>query len=599
MHAKRLLLLCVLLHSLLGFETTQSLEPKNTWFYVGSGNTMFGPPTPAFFMEHPDKATASLVAFIVACGVAAYASKKVYDYHAAKNAKKIKKELQEKYQKMFNAQLTIEVEKHQAKMQEILKMQQEKMREIMEATKSNVKVYEPGEIKETFDNVAGMHAVKEDFQDIINYLDDPEAFHALGATPPRGILLSGPPGVGKTLIARALAGEADCTFLYIHASQFNEMYVGRGAARVRDLFETARKHAPCILFIDELDAVAAKRNDRDSASGDHSQTLNQLLAEMDGFEVQEQPVIVIGATNRVESLDPAILRPGRLDKTVTINLPRIVDRREIIAVHLRKVIHRDINIDLIARGTVGFSGAQIAHLINEAALIALRRGDHAVTMAHLDESRDVILLGGKETSDTFELTREDLWETAVHEAGHALMHVFEANSVPLYKVTIRPRGGALGITFGMYDRDSTGKTQENMLAHIRVCLGGSVAEELSFKRRGTGISSDLKQARAVAKQMVMIFGMSNEFKDVSFQEYIGIGREFALPPHVSDALHKEITHIIHESREHVTRVLSKHIDKLHEVARQLMKKGTLYGSEVYKICGVPEPSLEYSFVQVP
>lgn len=585
MLSKRFLVLFFVVSFLFHCEDSKAIEPQDCYVSASVSGTTFGLPTVSYFLDKPTKSIASLLV----CGAVSFAAYYWYQYKMSQGYKYIEAQIKNEYQKQWNAQWQKEMDNFQAKQAETQDM-----------TKSNVRIFMPGDILESFDDVAGMEDAKEDLEDIILYLDDPESFDEIGAKIPNGILLSGPPGVGKTLLARGLAGEADCPFLYISASEFSEMYVGRGAARVRNLFQVAREHAPCILFVDEIDAVAYKRGSSGGSSGDaeHAQTLNQLLAEMDGFEQGEDAVVVIAATNRAESLDSAILRPGRFDKTINIELPSIIDRRKIIDICLEKVKHdKDIDVDLIARGTVGFSGAELSQLINEAALVALRSGEEVVAMKHIDESRDIILMGGKERSNSMELTKEDLWKTAVHEAGHALMHVYEKDSTPLYKVTIRPRGGALGITYGMHERDKHSISKENMIARICVCLGGSLAEELSYEGRGAGISSDLVQARQVAKRMVMIFGMSEGFKDISFSEYIG--REYALPPEISEMLHKEIARIIHECREHTKQVLSAHIKELHEVANQLMIKGTLFGSEVYKICGEEKPSLEYRFVDVP
>jgi cell division protease FtsH len=599
MQGKKFIVLCALLHCFFTFDTTHSIDPNNYYLYLGSGAEAVGIPTASFCVDSPARATVSLVC----CAVLGWAGYKYYKHKMKQARTEIEEEVTEdvkkEYQKMWNIRWHQETEKQQAKMNEIMEKQQAKINEAQDMTKSNVTIFLPGDIKETFESVAGMDAAKEDLGDVLRCLEDPESFEEIGAKIPKGILLEGPPGVGKTLLARALAGEAQCPFLYVNGSQFSEMYVGRGAARVRDLFKIARENAPCILFIDEVDSIARSRDYLGGGSGDseHAQTLNQLLAEMDGFQAQEEPIVVVAATNRAHCLDPAILRPGRFDKKVKVELPRITDRRKIINVHLAHVKHEDIDVDLIARGTVGFSGAQLAQLINEAALIALRLEEEAITMTHLDESRDIILLGGKETSSTMELTYEDLWTTSVHEAGHALMHVLEKDASPLYKVTIRPRGGALGLTFGMHERDKVTYSKENMIARICVCLGGSVAEELSYKGRGAGISSDLVTARAVAKDMVMHYGMSVGFKDVSFAEYIG--REHMLPAETSEMLHQEVKRIIDSCRNHVIQVLQQHLDQLHEVARLLMEKGTLYGYEVYKVCGKEEPSLEFTFVPVP
>jgi len=613
------------LSGLLFFKESYPIEAENCYISVDTLGTTFGIPKLDYFLENPTKSVASL--FV--CSVITYFA---YTFYQSKITQ-IQNQLQDKNdkieQKLEDARLEIERELEESRLQmekefedaqiefeESLKTEYQRQwniewqneveklhktnSEAQDMVKSNVQIFMPGDIETTFEDVAGMLDAKSDLEDIKSFLINPESFEAIGARIPKGVLLSGPPGVGKTFLARALAGEVNCPFLYMSASAFTEMYTGRGAARVRDLFKTARELAPCIIFIDEFDAVAYRRDYGGGSSGEteHVQTLNQLLAEMDGFNQNENPIVVIAATNRADVLDEAVRRPGRFDKTVAISLPSLIDRRKIILTYLEKIQHEDdINVDLIARGTTSFSGAELAQLINDAALIAVRLGKSVVSMQDIEESLDVMIMGGKERSDSMELTQEDLWQTAVHETGHALMRVYETHSVSLYKVTIRPRGNALGITFGMRDRDTYSRYKENMIAEICVSLGGSVAEELVFGGRGSGISSDLKQARAIAKQMVMRFGMASEFKDISFSEYIG--REYELPAEIAAAIHREIAYIIHECREHVTKVLQEHMKQLLEVSEQLMLKGTLFASEVYQICGEKEPVIEHNFVNIP
>ncbi len=470
----------------------------------------------------------------------------------------------------------------------------EKISKLETMTQSGVRIYHPGDIKETFKDVAGLETAKEDLLDIKQFLENPKTFKAMGAKVPKGILMSGTPGNGKTLLARALAGEVGCPFLYITGTEFSEMLVGVGAARVRDLFEIAKELAPCIIFIDEIDTIGHKRSSLGASLGhSDSQTLNQLLAEMDGFEQNKTPIIVVGATNRVEVIDEALLRPGRFDRKIEILPPFFKDRCTLLSLYLKKVkASYDIDVARIAMGTIGFSGAELANLINEAAILAVRSKSKFVTMNHIDQARDYILLG-RETKG-MDIIPQEAWVTAVHEAGHALMHVYQADASALYKVTITPRGGALGLTFGMQTKEKYSRTDIEMKAEISVCLGGSVAEEIIFGHRGAGASSDLEKARKIATAMVMLYGMTDEFKDVSFKEFIY--DQVHLPDQIATKLHQSVAKLIAQCRKDVENVLLKHTDILLDLAKKLMNEGTVVGSDVYKMCGVKEPDLVYSLV---
>jgi len=459
---------------------------------------------------------------------------------------------------------------------------------------SGVRIYYPGDIEETFKDVAGLDTAKEDLLDIKNFLENPKIFKAIGAKVPKGLLMSGEPGNGKTLLARALAGEVGCPFLYITGTEFSEMFVGVGAARVRDLFEIAKDHAPCIIFIDEIDTIGHKRKSFGSSLGNSdSQTLNQLLAEMDGFEQNKTPIIVIGATNRADIIDEALLRPGRFDRKIEIQAPFFKDRCKLLELYLKKVkTVPGIDVAKIAMGTIGFSGAELANLINEAAILAVRDKSKVVTMKYIDQARDYILLG-RETKG-MDIIPQESWSTAVHEAGHALMHVYQSDASALYKVTITPRGGALGLTFGMQTKEKYSGTDIEMKAEICVCLGGSVAEEIIFGQRGAGASSDLEKARKIATAMVMAYGMTEEFKDVSFKEFIY--DQVHLPDQIATKLHQSVAKIIAECRQETEKILLNHKDVLIELAKKLMKDGTVIGSDVYKLCGIQEPQLVYSLV---
>lgn len=460
-------------------------------------------------------------------------------------------------------------------------------------SKSGVRMFMPGDIKTTFKDVAGLQTAKEDLFDILNFLKDPNAFMQIGARIPKGVLLSGAPGNGKTLLARALAGEAGCPFLYINASEFQEALVGIGAARIRHLFTIAKQVAPCIIFIDEIDSIGQKRSNFSfGSSSESAQALNQLLAEMDGFEENENHIIVLGATNRLDVLDSALVRPGRFDRKVTINAPFIKDRRQVLEICLNNVkIGPDIDICKIALGTFGFSSAELALLVNEAAILAVRDKSPYVTMSHIDQARDYMWMG--RANKDMDPDMDELWKTAVHEAGHALTLIYQPDcGLPLYKVTIEPRGGALGITFGMQTREFSMRYENEMRAHIVFSLGGSVAEELVYAGRGKGISQDLEQAREMATSMVMKYGMTEEFKDVTFADFMYGSMQ--LPNDIATKLHHEVAKIIGQCRAIAVNILTDNKDKLLALAELLMEKETVFGSEVYQLCQVQEPNSTYA-----
>lgn len=458
--------------------------------------------------------------------------------------------------------------------------------------KSGAKIYQPSKIKTTFDDVAGLESAKEDLGDILHFLHDSKKFIEIGAHVPKGVLLSGPPGNGKTLLARALAGEAQCPFIYISASHLMESFTGIGAARIRHMFMIAKELAPCIVFIDEIDAIGRKRSSTCSSSDtEMAQTLNQLLSEMDGFEQQENPIIIIGATNRAEILDEALIRPGRFDRRVEITHPYIKDRCEILKIYFDKIkTADDINIEKIACGTPGFSGADLAHLVNEAAILAIRSGKSEVTMHEVDQARDFILMG-RETKG-MNASEQDLWETAIHESGHALASVYQKDATPLYKVTITARGRALGITHTMNIKEYYSKHENELRADIVMLLAGSVAEEIILNHRGVGACSDLFYARKLATAMVMHYGMTEEFKDVSFEEFIEY--QIQLPDTIATKLHEEIAKIINECRNKAIEIITEHQDELLKLSKMLMDQKTVNGADVYKLCGIDEPKIQFS-----
>jgi len=443
--------------------------------------------------------------------------------------------------------------------------------------------------KVTFKDVAGIEEAKEELQEIVEFLKEPQKFQKLGGRIPKGVLLMGPPGTGKTLLARAIAGEANVPFFSISGSDFVEMFVGVGASRVRDLFEQGKKNAPCIIFIDEIDAVGRHRGA--GLGGGHDereQTLNQLLVEMDGFESNEG-VILIAATNRPDVLDPALLRPGRFDRQVIVSLPDIKGREGILRVHTLKIpLSEDVNISVLARGTPGFSGAQLANLVNEAALIAARHDRKAVAMTDFEEAKDKVLMGKERKSMV--MNEEEKRSTAYHEAGHALVAYYLPNSDPLHKVTIIPRGRALGVTMQLPEEDKYNYKREYMESSIAILLAGRLAEELFLGTTTTGASNDLERVTDLARKMVCEWGMSEEMGPLTFgkrEEQIFLGREIAQHQDYSEStaikIDKEVKRIVLEGHTKAKELLEKNRVGLIRLAEALLEYETLDSEEIEKV----------------
>jgi len=443
----------------------------------------------------------------------------------------------------------------------------------------------------TFDDVAGIDEAKQELEEIVEYLRDPQKFQRLGGKIPKGVLLVGSPGTGKTLLARAIAGEANVPFFTISGSDFVEMFVGVGASRVRDMFEQGKKNAPCIIFIDEIDAVGRHRGAGLGGGNDErEQTLNQLLVEMDGFEANEG-VILIAATNRPDVLDPALLRPGRFDRQVVVPNPDILGREKILKVHLRKVpLGPDVKPRVIARGTPGFSGADLANLVNEAALLAARKGRRAVTMQEMEEAKDKVMMGSERRS--LVMTEDEKQLTAYHEGGHALVGHYVPGNDPLHKVTIIPRGRALGLTLSLPERDRYGYSKRELEARMAMMFGGRVAEELIFgpDKVTTGASNDIKQATLIARGMVTEYGMSEKLGPLRYnenQEEVFLGHSVTQQKNVSDATAKliddEIRHLITTAEQTAREVLTEHMDDLHAMAKALLEYETITGEEMASV----------------
>ncbi len=454
--------------------------------------------------------------------------------------------------------------------------------------KSRAKMLTERQGRVTFEDVAGVDEAKEDLVEIVDFLKDPQKFQKLGGRIPKGVLLVGPPGTGKTLLARAIAGEANVPFFTISGSDFVEMFVGVGASRVRDMFEQAKKNAPCIVFIDEIDAVGRHRGAGLGGGNDErEQTLNQLLVEMDGFEANEG-VILIAATNRPDVLDPALLRPGRFDRQIVVPNPDLSGREKILRVHMRKVpLASDVDPKVIARGTPGFSGADLANLVNEAALLAARRGKRLVSRAEFEDAKDKVMMGSERR--TLAMTDDEKKLTAYHEGGHAIVAINVIGSDPIHKATIIPRGRALGMVMRLPERDQVSLSRQKLHADLCVAFGGRIAEELIFgyDKVTTGAQSDIEMATRMARAMVTRFGMSDELGPIAYaenQEEVFLGHSISRQQNVSEAtaqkIDAEVRRIIEDTYNNAKKILTEKLDDLHALAKGLLEYETLTGEEI-------------------
>jgi len=460
---------------------------------------------------------------------------------------------------------------------------------VMQFGKSKARLHTDEKRRVTFDDVAGADEVKEELEEVVEFLKNPKKFNELGAKIPKGVLLYGPPGTGKTLLARAVAGEAGVPFFSISGSDFVEMFVGVGASRVRDLFDQAKKNAPCIVFIDEIDAVGRQRGA--GLGGGHDereQTLNQLLVEMDGFNANEG-IIIIAATNRPDILDPALLRPGRFDRQIVVDVPDVKGREEILKVHAKgKPLAEEVKLEVIARRTPGFTGADLANLMNEAALLSARRGKKKIFMNELEDSIERVIAGPEKKSRVISDYEKKL--VAYHEAGHALVGHFLPNTDPVHKISIIPRGRAGGYTLLLPKEDRRFVTKSQLLDQVAMLLGGRVAEALVLKEISTGAQNDLERATNLVRKIITEYGMSEELGPLTFghkQEQVFLGRDIARDRNYSEAvafsIDKEARRIMDESYNRAQKILEEHMSKLHEVANALMKEETLEAEDFIAI----------------
>ena len=451
---------------------------------------------------------------------------------------------------------------------------------------SGAKVYVPSSSGIRFADVAGEDEAKELLSEIVDFLHDPGKYAAIGAKLPKGALLVGPPGTGKTLLAKAVAGEANVPFFSIAGSEFVEMFVGRGAAKVRDLFKQANEKAPCIVFIDEIDTIGKKRDGQMMGNDEREQTLNQLLTEMDGFD-GSKGVVVLAATNRPDSLDPALLRPGRFDRRIPVELPDLQGRVEILKVHAKKIrLAEDVDFEPIAKMAAGASGAELANIVNEAALRAVRSGRQYATQEDLQESVEVVIAGYQKKSRV--LSDEEKKIVAYHEVGHALVAALQNHSAPVQKITIIPRtSGALGYTLQVDDGDHFLMSKEELLNKIATYTGGRAAEELVFHSITTGASNDIEQATKLARSMISRFGMSEEFGFVAFEtvsnQYLGGDASLACSPETQARMDKKVTQLVDEQYQKAMGLLKDHEGKLHEIAGYLYEHETITGQEFMDI----------------
>ena len=490
---------------------------------------------------------------------------------------------------------------------------------VMNFGKSRARRYDEDKVKVTFKDVAGADEAKQELEEVVEFLKHPQKYNELGAKIPKGVLLYGPPGTGKTLLAKAVAGEAGVPFFSISGSDFVEMFVGVGASRVRDLFEQAKKSAPCIVFIDEIDAVGRQRGA--GLGGGHDereQTLNQLLVEMDGFGANEG-IIMIAATNRPDILDPALLRPGRFDRQIVVDRPDIKGRQEILKVHVKgKPIGQDVEIDVIAQRTPGFTGADISNLVNEAALMTARKNKNVINMPEMEEAAERVIMGPERKSRVISDKEKRL--TAYHEGGHTVVGMLLDNTDPVHKVTIIPRGRAGGYTLSLPKEDRYYATRSEMLDELKVLLGGRVAEALVLKEISSGASNDLQRATTLARQMICEYGMSENIGPVTFghrQDQVFLGRDIARDKDYSEEvaaeIDKEVRSFIEDAYAATEKLLSDNIDKLHVIAEALIERETLEADEISELIkyghilsaeekaelGIKEPSKEAVVQEVP
>lgn len=461
--------------------------------------------------------------------------------------------------------------------------------------KSRAKLLTEKHGRVTFDDVAGIDEAKEELEEIVEFLRNPQKFSRLGGKIPKGALLVGPPGTGKTLLARAIAGEAGVPFFTISGSDFVEMFVGVGASRVRDMFEQAKKNAPCIVFIDEIDAVGRSRGIGYGGGNDErEQTLNQLLVEMDGFEANEG-VIIIAATNRPDVLDPALLRPGRFDRQVQVPNPDIKGREKILAVHARKVpLGPDVDLRVIARGTPGFSGADLANLVNEAALMAARVGKRFVTAEDFEKAKDKVMMGPERRSMV--MTEEEKKLTAYHEAGHAIVGIHVPQHDPVHKVTIIPRGRALGVTFYLPERDKLSLTRQAALSKLASAMGGKAAEELVFGPENVtnGAYSDIQHVTQLATAMVSQWGMSDKLGNINYtstqESFLGSHSQFNASEESRELIDREVRRLVDEAYERAKTILREHWDEMENLAQGLLEYETLTGEDVMRVIRGEKPT---------